>query len=48
MTDASEKTKQRPALEELLFGLFLAALAGGVFYATRRLSVNCSGREPVR
>lgn len=37
MTEASDKTQQRPALEELLFGLFLAALAGGVFYATRRL-----------
>ncbi|SDI61662.1 tripartite tricarboxylate transporter TctB family protein [Propionivibrio dicarboxylicus] len=43
MTEASEKTKQRPALEELLFGLFLAALAGGVFYATRRLSVGTAG-----
>ena len=36
----STQTKRRPAMEDLLFGLFLAALAVMVFVATRKLQVG--------
>ena len=36
----SAQTKRRPAMEDLLFGLFLAALAVMVFVATRKLQVG--------
>lgn len=36
----SAPTKRRPAMEDLLFGLFLAALAVMVFVATRKLQVG--------
>ncbi len=40
MDDSDKQAKSRPAMEDLLFGLFLAALAVLVFVATRKLSVG--------
>ena len=40
MRDEHDVRKYRPAMEDLLFGLFLAVLAGVVFVATRKLSVG--------
>ena len=35
-----ESAKRRPAMEDLLFGVFLVALAIGVFVATRKLQLG--------
>lgn len=40
MRGEQDVRKHRPAMEDLLFGLFLAALAVVVFVATRKLSVG--------
>ncbi len=40
MSHDSEPAKRRPGLEDLLFGLFLVALALVVFVSTRRLTVG--------
>ena len=41
--DHADSEKSKPALADLLFGLFLAALAGVVFFATRKLPVGSAG-----
>lgn len=40
MDELHQQSKSRPAMEDLLFGLFLAALAVLVFAATRKLMVG--------
>lgn len=40
MMPAEQASLKRPAMADLLFGLFLVCLAIGVFWATRKLSVG--------
>lgn len=43
MSGKPDAAKRRPAMEDLLFGIFLAGLAGVVFFATRKLTVGTAG-----